>query len=76
MFNDLPPFLTVEQAAKVLQIGRSKAYELTVEWEASRGSSGLPFVRCGWQKRVPRAALVWFGKRAWGEDPPDYLDAA
>jgi hypothetical protein len=29
MLEDLPPFLTVEQAAKVLQIGRSKAYELT-----------------------------------------------
>ena len=33
MLDDLPPFLTVEQAAKVLQIGRTKAYELTTEWE-------------------------------------------
>ena len=32
MLEDLPPFLTVEQAAKVVQLGRSKAYELTVEW--------------------------------------------
>ena len=52
----------------MLQIGRSKAYELTVEWERSGGKSGLPFVRCGWQKRVPRAALVWFVERAW--QPP------
>ncbi len=33
MLDDLPPFLTVCQAAEVLQLGRSKTYELTVEWE-------------------------------------------
>ena len=58
MLDDLPPFMTVEQAATVLQLGRSKTYELTVEWERSCGASGLPFVRFGAQKRVPRAALV------------------
>ena len=47
MFDDLPPFMTVVQAAEVLQIGRSKAYELTVEWERTGGRSGLPFVWCG-----------------------------
>jgi hypothetical protein len=57
VFEDLPPFLTVEQAAKVLQLGRSKTYQLSVEWERSGGSSGLPFVWFGHQKRVPRAAL-------------------
>ena len=57
MLDDLPPFLTVEQAGKALQLGRSKAYELTVEWEHTDGKSGLPFVRFGHQKRVPRAAL-------------------
>ena len=29
MLDDLPPFMTVEQAASVLQLGRSKTYELT-----------------------------------------------
>ncbi|MDJ0769824.1 MAG: helix-turn-helix domain-containing protein [Ilumatobacter sp.] len=58
MLDDLPPFMTVEQAAEVLQLGRSKTYELTVEWECTSGASGLPFVRFGSQKRVPRAALV------------------
>ena len=58
MLDDLPPFMTVEQAAEALQLGRSKTYELTVEWECSSGASGLPFVRFGSQKRVPRAALV------------------
>ena len=60
MLDDLPPFLTVGQAAKVLQLGRSKAYELTVEWERSDNQAGLPFVRFGHQKRIPRAALVKF----------------
>ncbi len=41
VLDDLPPFLTVEQAAKELQLGRSKAYELTVEWERTGGRSGL-----------------------------------
>ncbi len=63
MLDDLPPFLTVEQAAKVLQIGRSKAYELTVEWERTDHTSGLPFVWFGHQKRVPRAALEQFIER-------------
>ena len=40
MFDDLPPFMTVRQAADVLQVGRSKGYELTAEWEHSGGQSG------------------------------------
>ena len=63
MLEDLPPFLTVEQAAKVVQLGRSKAYELTVEWEPTGGKSGLPFVWFGCQKRIPRAALDQFVER-------------
>ena len=56
-WEDLPLLLTVEQAAAVLQLGRSKAYELTVEWERTNGHSGLPCVRVGTLKRVPRHAL-------------------
>ena len=44
MLDDLPPFMTVEQAAKVLQLGRSKTYGLTVEWDRTGGKSGLPFI--------------------------------
>ncbi len=60
MFDDVPPFMTIEQAAKVLQLGRSKTYELSVEWERSGGASGLPFVWFGRQKRIPRAVLQRF----------------
>jgi excisionase family DNA binding protein len=60
VLDELPAFMTVEQAAKVVQLGRSKAYQLTVEWERTGGASGLPFVWFGHQKRVPRAALERF----------------
>ena len=66
MLDDLPPFMTVEQAGKALQLGRSKSYELTVEWERSGGERGLPFVWFGSQKRVPRAALEQFIERTLG----------
>ncbi len=58
MSDELPPFLTVEQAAKVLQLGRSKTYELTVEYDRTGGRSGLPFLRLGRQKRIPRTVLI------------------
>ena len=58
MLENLPEFMTVEQAARALQLGRSKAYELTAEWEESGHTRGLPFVRFGHQKRVPRDALL------------------
>lgn len=60
MLEDLPAFMTVGQAGKALQLGRSKVYELTVLYERSGGARGLPFVWFGCQKRVPRAALVQF----------------
>jgi excisionase family DNA binding protein len=47
---DLPLVLTVEEAAKVLRIGRSSAYE------AAR-TGQLPTVRIGRILRVPRSAL-------------------
>ena len=57
-----PDFLTVEEAAAVLRIGRSKAYELAREYLATDGASGLPVIRLGRQLRVPRALLErWMG---------------
>ncbi|PLS76668.1 MAG: hypothetical protein CYG61_01140 [Actinobacteria bacterium] len=44
--------------AKLLQLGRSKTYELTVEWERTRGQCGIPFVWFGNQKRIPYDALM------------------
>nr|WP_283251238.1 helix-turn-helix domain-containing protein [Rhabdothermincola salaria] len=53
----MPDFLTVEEAARVLRIGRTAAYGLTRQWRATAGAEGLPVVRFGRQLRVPRAAL-------------------
>jgi excisionase family DNA binding protein len=58
ILDGLPDFLTVEEAAGVLRIGRTTAYQLTQRWRFSAGRSGLPVVRVGRQLRVPRAALV------------------
>lgn len=51
--DGLPTFLTVEEAAAVLRIGRTAAYLLARQWEDSGGEEGLPVVRFGRTLRVP-----------------------
>jgi excisionase family DNA binding protein len=52
-----PDFLTVEEAARVLRIGRTAAYALARTWRETDGREGLPVVPVGRLLRVPRAAL-------------------
>lgn len=47
----------MEEAARLLRIGRTKAYALTQEWRASGGRSGLPVIDLGSVLRVPRSAI-------------------
>ncbi len=53
----IPPFLTVEEASRLLKIGRTNAYDLTKEWRATGGRSGLPVVDLGDVLRVPGPAI-------------------
>jgi len=55
--DPLPALLTVEEAAELLRIGRTKAYAMTREWRETGGRSGLPVVDFGDVLRVPLAAL-------------------
>ena len=55
--GDLPDFLTVEEAAAVLRIGRTSACVLCQRWRYTGGRTGLPVVQVGRLLRVPRAAL-------------------
>ena len=53
------PLLTVEEAAAMMRIGRSKAYALAREYLRSGGTSGLPVIVFGpGCLRVPRWALI------------------
>jgi excisionase family DNA binding protein len=55
--DEVPVLLTVEEAARVLRIGRTAAYALARRDLAAGGSEGLRVVRVGRLLRVPRAAL-------------------
>lgn len=63
-----PAFLTVEEAAAVLRIGRTAAYALTRQWRATGGGEGLPVVRFGRLLRVPVHELERLA--AGAIDPP------
>ena len=54
---DAPDFLTIEEAARTLRIGRTAAYELARSWRETNGERGLPVVAFGRLLRVPRSAL-------------------
>ena len=56
--DELPEVLTIEEAAKVLRIGRGAAYALARQYLDSGGRQGLPVVRLGRSLRVPRAGLL------------------
>jgi len=52
-----PDFLTVEEAAEILRIGRTQAYRLARRWLETDGREGIPCQRIGHLLRVPRAGL-------------------
>jgi excisionase family DNA binding protein len=50
-------FLRVDEAARILRIGRSAAYEQANRWIATNGQCGLPAVKVGRMIRIPAAVL-------------------
>ena len=74
----LPDLLTVEEAARLIRVGRTKAYAMAREWRATNGRSGLPVVDFGNVLRVPRRALEeLIGVELTGTvDPPDRRESA
>ena len=52
-----PNFFTVVEAARVLRMGRTAAYEQSKVYRATGGASGLPVVQMGRKLLVPRHQL-------------------
>lgn len=73
---EVPDYLTVEEAARVLRIGRTMAYRLTQEWIASRGERGMPCRRVGRLLRVPSGELAEFmgGSITWPPVTAEVVD--
>ena len=76
----VPDLLTVMEAAGVLRVGRTTAYDLVDKYFATDGASGMPCCRVGGQLRVPRVLFEeWLGFRltVWPPvEEPDLDDVA
>jgi len=63
-----PTFLTIQEAAQVLRISRSSAYEHANAWLRTDGQSGIPCIRLGRRLVVPIAALESWAATGTGTD--------
>ena len=54
---DLPMLLMVDEAARLLRVGRSHAYNQTTLYFETSGIDGIPAIRLGGVIRVPKHAL-------------------
>jgi predicted DNA-binding transcriptional regulator AlpA len=66
----LPDMLRVEEAAAVLRISRSRAYDEVAAFQRTGGREGLPSIRIGTRcLRVPKRALLdWIEEKLGGAD--------
>jgi excisionase family DNA binding protein len=71
----VPDLLTVMEAAGVLRVGRTTAYDLVGKYFATEGADGMPCLRVGGQLRVPRVLFEeWLGFRITVWPPLDAPD--
>ena len=76
----VPDLLTVMEAAGVLRVGRTTAYDQVGKYFDTDGADGMPCIRVGGQLRVPRVLFEeWLGFQitVWPplEAPDDDADA-
>jgi len=57
MDEPVPDVLTVEEAGRLLRLGRTSIYRLARQWRDTGGRSGIPNIAYGSTLRVPRAQL-------------------
>jgi hypothetical protein len=76
----VPDLLTVMEAAGVLRVGRTTAYDQVGKYFDTDGADGMPCIRVGGQLRVPRVLFEeWLGFRitVWPPlEAPDDDDVA
>jgi hypothetical protein len=63
----VPDLLKVMEAAGVLRVGRTTAYDLVGKYFDTDGADGMPCLRVGGQLRVPRALLEQIADRSEAE---------
>ena len=56
--DDLPEVLTVEEAARLLRVGRTLGYQLARRYVKTGGGEGLPVIAVGRNLRVPKVLLA------------------
>jgi len=69
--DTLPDMLRVDEAAAVLRISRSRAYDEVAAFQRTGGAEGLPSIRIGRTLQVPKRALL-----AWIDAQLGTTDAA
>jgi hypothetical protein len=76
-FDEAPEMLKVEEAATLLRISRSSAYEGVAIFQATKGTDGIPSVRIGRSLRVPKGLLRdWLRTKSYQHDSVGPADAA